>query len=147
MNLTVEVHATRPSAEIAQIEDALHRYNVAHFGNDDATPVVVLLRDETGHLYGGLVGTTYWQWLAIDLLWIDDALRGRGYGSQLLHTAETVARQRGCHSAHLDTFSFQAPAFYQQHGYEIYGTLDNYTAGQQRLYLRKRLLTQTQHEE
>lgn len=147
MNLMVEVHATRPSAEITHIEEALHRYNTAHFGSDDAIPLVVLLRDETGHLYGGLVGTTYWQWLAIDLLWIDDALRGRGFGSQLLHTAETEALRRGCHSAHLDTFSFQAPTFYQQYGYEVYGTLDNYTAGHQRLYLRKRLLTQPQLKE
>jgi hypothetical protein len=34
------------------------------------------------------------------------------------------ARERGCHSAWLDTFSFQARGFYEKRGYEEFGQLD-----------------------
>jgi hypothetical protein len=38
--------------------------------------------------------------------------------------AEIRARERGCHSAWLDTFSFQARGFYEKLGYEEFGRLD-----------------------
>jgi hypothetical protein len=36
--------------------------------------------------------------------------------------AEVHARERGCHSAWLDTFSFQARGFYEKLGYDEFGT-------------------------
>jgi ribosomal protein S18 acetylase RimI-like enzyme len=72
---------------------------------------------------GGLIGETHWNWFYISLMWIDEALRGRGHGHRLLTLAEDEARQRGATHAYLDTFSFQAPGFYQQHGYRVYGEL------------------------
>ena len=53
--------------------------------------------------------------------------------------AEARARDRGCHSAWLDTFSFQAPGFYQKLGYEEFGHLD-YRPGHQRHFLKNRLI-------
>ena len=46
---------------------------------------------------------------------------------------------RGCTQALLDTHSFQAPDFYVQQGYIIYGTIDDYPLGHQKHYLRKSL--------
>src|SRR5712692_3247481 len=46
-------------------------------------------------------------WLHIDNLWLDEALRGCGWGRRLLATAERVAVRRGCRGAWLDTRSFQ----------------------------------------
>ena len=48
-------------------------------------------------------------------------LRRRGIGQELLRLAEARARERGCHSAWLDTFSFPAPEFYPKFGYKILG--------------------------
>jgi hypothetical protein len=52
--------------------------------------------------------------------------------------AEGRAVERGCHSAWVDTFSFQAPGFYRKLGYEVFGELD-YPPEHKRFFLRKRL--------
>lgn len=44
----------------------------------------------------------------------------------------------GCHSASVDTFSFQGPQFYPRFGYVVFGTLD-YPPGHTRLFFKKRL--------
>ena len=98
----------------------------------------LVLRDAGGRLVGGLYAVLYWDWLFVDELWIDDAWRGKGLGSELLRRAETQARERGCHSVWLDTF--QALGFYEKLGYEVFGALDNYPADQRRSFLMKRLI-------
>jgi N-acetylglutamate synthase-like GNAT family acetyltransferase len=72
-------------------------------------------------------------------MWIKDELRGRGYGHRLLTLAEHEARQRGAKNAYLDTFSFQAPDFYKQHGYQVFGELPDFPPGHQRYFLTKQL--------
>jgi hypothetical protein len=63
----------------------------------------------------------------------------RLFGQELLHLAEARARERGCHSVWLDTFSFQAPEFYPKFGYREFGRLD-YPPDQQRISFQKRLI-------
>jgi GNAT superfamily N-acetyltransferase len=72
-------------------------------------------------------------------MWLPEAVRGRGYGHHLLTLAEDEARRRGARHAHLDTFSFQAPGFYEEHGYRVFGTLDDFPAGHQRYFMTKEL--------
>lgn len=99
----------------------------------------VLQAPDDEEIVGGVIGEIYWDWLHIDLLWVTDELRGRGYGHQLLTFFEQEARQRGAKNAYLDTFSFQAPGFYEQHGYRIFGTLEDFPARHQRFFLTKAL--------
>src|ERR1043165_5571392 len=54
-------------------------------------------------------------------VWLHD---GHGYGRRLLQTLEQEARAQQCHAAILDTYSFQAPEFYQRLGYEVFGVID-----------------------
>src|SRR5712691_3125402 len=71
-------------------------------------------------------------------LWVHAELRGQGIGRELMARAEQRAAALGCHSAFLDTFSFQAPGFYQKLGYTVFGTLD-YPPDHKRFFLQKRL--------
>ena len=48
-------------------------------------------------------------------------------------------RQRGCKYAFVDTFSFQAPAFYEKHGYREVFTLEDYPYTEKRHYYTKAL--------
>ena len=89
-------------------------------------------------IVAGLGGETYSGWLFIRYLWVSDALRGKGIGRELMGSAEARALERGCHSAWVDTFSFQAPGFYPKLGYQVFGELD-YPPGHKRIFLQKRL--------
>jgi GNAT superfamily N-acetyltransferase len=100
--------------------------------------IALSLRDDEGALVGGLTGMLYcWNCLSIDLLWIDEAQRGHGYGSQLLQAAEDEASRSGAHLSHLDTFDFQARDFYVKHGYEVFGELADCPPGHTRYYMKK----------
>jgi len=77
--------------------------------------------------------------LCVDLLFVPDTLRGRGLGSELMKRAEEEALARGCHSAWLDTFQFQARGFYERIGYQIFGELSDFPAGHARYFMKKAL--------
>jgi GNAT superfamily N-acetyltransferase len=77
--------------------------------------------------------------LHIGILWVHESLREHGYGRQLMAIAEREALARGCGSAFLDTFSFQALPFYARLGYEVFGELAEYPPGHTRYFLRKSL--------
>lgn len=57
----------------------------------------------------------------------------------MLADDEGAARQRGCKYAFVDTFSFQAPAFYEKHGYREVFTLEDYPYTEKRHYYTKAL--------
>ena len=101
-------------------------------------PVSVSLR-EKGKIVGGLVGEIFFGWMFVSLFWIDDKYRGKGFGQRLLGAAETQARKNGVKNVYLDTFSFQAPAFYKKLGYREFGRLKDYPAGHDRVWMTKAL--------
>jgi GNAT superfamily N-acetyltransferase len=116
---------------------ALIAYSESQSQPMSARPVAVLVKGEGGEIVGGLWGRTAWGWLHMDTLYVPDALRGAGIGSQLVRTAEAEARRRGCLGAWLDTFSFQARGFYERLGYRVFGTIENQPPGHARHFLQK----------
>jgi GNAT superfamily N-acetyltransferase len=124
----------------AAIAEGLARSNRAHVGDPNMRPLVVTVRDPaSGELHGGLWGRTAWSWLFIELVFVAEQARGAGWGRRLIRAAEAEALQRNCHSAWVDTYSFQARGFYERLGYGLFGALDDYPAGHQRFFLCKRL--------
>ena len=98
------------------------------------------MRDDEDQIVGGITGTIFWHRLYIDFLWMEESLRGKGYGSNLLMEIESFAREQNCRLIQLDTFSFQAPDFYQKNGYEVVGMVEEFpTKEHKQYYLVKRL--------
>jgi GNAT superfamily N-acetyltransferase len=139
MHISVE-HDADPQ-DMQTVERGLEAFNHEQI---DPGPgferVNILVRDGNGTIRGGLLGGTYWGWLYIRILWLHEDLRDQGYGSQLVHMAEDIARERGCHHVHLDTMSFQALDFYLKLGFEECGRLDDLPLGHCRIYLEKALI-------
>lgn len=129
----------RENPEWELIGGALTDYNAQQAGDDKGQNLCFVLQTGDQQVVGGVIGATYWDWLYINLMWIKDELRGRGFGHQLLIYAEEEARKRGAKNAYLDTFSFQAPDFYRDHGYQVFGELEDFPAGHVRYFLTKQL--------
>ena len=136
--LTVEDRPEEAALEF--LPHALEGYNESRWPHHQPwQPLGVFVRD-AGAIVAGLTGETYGGWLFVKYLWVRDDLRGGGVGRELMAQAEKRAFDRGCHSAWLDTFSFQARGFYKKLGYEEFGTLD-YPPDHKRHFMRKRLVS------
>ncbi|HHY28541.1 MAG TPA: GNAT family N-acetyltransferase [Desulfitobacterium dehalogenans] len=121
------------------IFEGLLEYNLARIEDKNPKELGVFLEDETGRKLAGLIGDTHGNWLTVKYLWVDKALRGQHIGSEILRQAEDAAKERGCKYAFLDTFNFQAPKFYKQHGYKEVFTLEEYPVTGKRHYFTKTL--------
>jgi len=119
----------------------LDAYNDERSGiPDPVSPLALLLREPgSAAIIGGLWGVSYWRWLFVDQLFVPEGNRGQGLGSALLKQAEDKARERGCIGVWLLSFSFQAPHFYRRHGYEAFGSIEDYPPGHRCTYFIKRL--------
>lgn len=125
--------------EIEFVRNALGKFNTDIVGEDGHTPISIVEYDNNGNIIGGILGGTYWGWMYVDILWVHTDHRGKGIGSQLLAEAEAEAVHRGCHHVHLDTMSWQAPEFYEKHGYTLIGSLPDIPNGHQKHLLMKAL--------
>lgn len=117
-------------------------YNVAATHGQLEKPDVTInlvVKDAEGTVLGGLFCDTFLHSLYIDVLWVDERIRGQGYGKALIDEAERLARSHGCTLAHTCTFSYQAPDFYQRQGYTVFGVLDDYPDGIRQYFLKKAL--------
>lgn len=126
-------------SEIEFVNNALARFNDAKVGPDNHELLNIVEYDDSGNVIGGILGGTYWGWMHIDILWVDEKFRKQGIGSKLLQAAEDEARRRGAHSVHVDTMSWQAPDFYKKHGYKIISELNDIPKGNKKYHLIKQL--------
>jgi GNAT superfamily N-acetyltransferase len=131
--------ASPDPADVQIIREGLDAYNATQGAPVDWVPLTVLVRDPQGRTVGGLTGGTYWGWLYIGRLWLEERIRGQAYGRRVLAEAEQEAVRRGCHHAYVDTQDFQALPFYERHGYTVYGELADMPVGHTRYSLKKRL--------
>lgn len=77
--------------------------------------------------------------LYIDVMWLSESYRGKGYGRALIEQAERIAKEKGCIFSHTCTFSYQSPEFYKACGYEIFAELPDYPDGIVQYFLKKKL--------
>jgi len=131
----------KPDAEARRlIDDRLGDYNAKHAGTWDPRPLAVLVRERSsGQIVGGMLGRTSLGLLFIDLVYIPEELRGRQLGTRMLHMAEEESARRGCRGAVLYTINFQAPGFYERHGWREFGRIPCDPPGTSRVFMTKEL--------
>jgi GNAT superfamily N-acetyltransferase len=137
------VFEPEPQAETrAAILEGLISFNSRQTAGQFGPPhnIALALRDpDTGASIGGLTARIGYSRMFVELLFVPEHLRGTGIGRQLMERAEDVAREHGCTGIWLDTFTFQAPGFYQKLGYSVFGEIRDYPPGFSRFFLHKPL--------
>lgn len=121
------------------IGDLIRSYNRSKREAAESEPLNLYVEDEHGELVAGLVAETFGNWLEIEYLFVKEDLRGQGIGSKLLQQAESEAKKRNCCYVFVNTYQFQAPAFYEKQGYKEVFTLKDYPYTGQRHYYQKKL--------
>ncbi len=129
---------TNPGASWWELYKGLAAFNAQALGETGYGLLTVTLREDEA-IVGGLVGSIWLDWLSIDLLWVAEAYRGKRHGTALMEMAETEARKQGIRNVFLNSFSFQAPGFYEKLGYRQFGRLDEFPAGHSRYWFTKAL--------
>jgi GNAT superfamily N-acetyltransferase len=119
--------------------DEIDKFNLDATGIVEFHEMLSVETDDRGELIGGLYGWSWGGTCWIEALWVREDMRRRGFGSRLLVAAEAEARRHDCKQLALDTHTFQAPRFYERHGFQVVGALDEYPKGHSKLLLRKHL--------
>jgi len=125
--------------DVRYLAERLYDYNTEQTGVYDGQWLAIFVRDDQQTIRAGIEGWTWCGSCYINTLWGHQDGRGQGVGTKLLQAAEHEAITRGYQQIVLTSFSFQAPGFYQQHGYEVFAVLEDHPRGHCNYYLRKRL--------
>lgn len=136
-DVNVKIIYTPSDEETAQIINNLWQHN-EQYAPVDIRPLLVLA-ERDGQTVAGLVARTWWEVLDIQYLWVHASLRGKGLGKKLMLFAESEGKKQNCQLATVDTFSCQAPEFYQKLGYREYGALGGYAGKYTRHYMSKNI--------
>lgn len=135
-------YTDKPAPAVAKaLVDLLLRFNDAGSGRpyDHHMLVVSITDPTTKEITGGLWGSTSYDYLHIDMLFVPEQFRRQRLGTAIMKKAEEEAVRRGCRGSYLDTFSFQARGFYEKLGYAVFGALEDTPPGHSRFFMKKTL--------
>lgn len=127
--LRYEVHDVVLADAGRVVDDGIGAFNAAAAPLGGVMPLACFARAADGEVVGGAVGRTWGECCELQQLWVSEARRREGIGAALLARFEARAAQRGCRTVYLDTFSFQAPAFYRGRGYAAAAELRGFPDG------------------
>ncbi|CAK1835599.1 GNAT family N-acetyltransferase [Vibrio crassostreae] len=130
---------TDPSdSDINEVRAGLIKHNTPFLEGIPKSQVGYYAMEEVVKV-GGVIADLWGNWLLIKFLWVDDSMKGKQVGSQLLQRLEEYAQSQGCTSSLVDTLSFQAEPFYEKHGYQCQMVLENYPLDSSLAFLTKSL--------
>jgi GNAT superfamily N-acetyltransferase len=138
-SLTLATETSPDDTTIRAIESGLTAHATGLGLPTDWSPRWIIGRDEEKVVQASVRFVLAFDWLFVNWLWVADAYRKHGIGSQLMARADAAAQERGCHGAYLDTFTFQAPKFYERLGYREFGRLNDFPPGHSRIWFSKAL--------
>lgn len=139
-NLNFEVTVGRPKLKDYKVlSDGMLSYHDKKGHRRTSEIINIFLKDTNKKVHGGIVVTVLWNGMEINSLWVEESLRGQGFGSKLVELAEKEGKLRGCTISYTNTFTWQSPEFYKKLGYKEFGKIDNFPPGSTLSYFFKNL--------
>lgn len=140
MSTRITVHAPAAPEAVAIVDAGLDEHNMAGAPLHDVQPLHVIASRHDGKVIGGAIGRTWGKCCELQQLWVAPECRSQGEGTLLMEAFEREAKARGCDLVYLDTFSFQAPAFYAKAGYVEVVRTAGFTGGVVKFAMQKQLV-------
>ena len=134
LRVSFEPHNDAPKQFVI---NGVDNHNIAATGLSTYYPVQFYLRSADDEVLGGLLGDIWGEWLHVKFVWVAAPARGRGFARAMMAAAEAYAIKRGCRSAYLETFSFQARPLYEKLGYTVFGELKDFPPGRSQFFMKK----------
>lgn len=106
---------------------------------NESEEINLTVKDNEEKLIAGILSKRVMDFLWVSFLWVDESYRGLGYGKKLLLKLEKIAKEKGYKLIRFDTFSFQAPEFYERLNYKLIATEDNYPEGHTHYFFNKEI--------
>ncbi len=132
--------AERPDDAYMPIWAPLLAFNQKTVGDAQGEAFALTLTEPgSPEVLGGLWALSLWGSFYIGLVVVPEAARGQGLGSELMARAQAAARARGCHGMWLDTYAFQARAFYERLGFAVFGQVEGPAPMFPRFFMSKTL--------
>ncbi|MGL4232546.1 MAG: GNAT family N-acetyltransferase [Casimicrobium sp.] len=145
--ITYSTHDELPNDAARVVDNGIGDFNDAAAALHEVRPLGVFARDASNAVVGGAVGRTWGRACELQQLWVSDSYRDNDIGTTLMKHFESRALTRGCEAFYLETYSFQAPAFYKKLGYRVAYALDAYPHGIERYLMRKQIAKKSSETE
>jgi GNAT superfamily N-acetyltransferase len=130
------IQSTTITPEIQKwIDDGFAEYNAAN-GYTRTQEAFCYEMQRDGQRIGVANGEFSGGWCYLSGLMVAPEWRRKGVGGQLLQYVELEAQKRKAIGVYMNTFTLEAPAFYEKHGYEKFGELNPF-ANAMRIYYKK----------
>ena len=124
-------------------DDQIIRNGIVNFNsqtiNEKATHFSVFAKDGN-QIIGGALIWEHSDALYIDVLWCNENYRKKRIGTKIISMIDEIAINKRISKLFVDTYAFQAQAFYQKHGFYCIGTIPEYLLGYDRIFMRKDIL-------
>ncbi|MFD2725484.1 GNAT family N-acetyltransferase [Hyunsoonleella rubra] len=140
MNIKVADKVDQKSYDkVVELLVEYNRSKTNQFKDEINKPIEIIVRNNNDEIIGGLYGRSIWGTLEIKTFVVKSENRNSGIGKKLILETEKEAKKRNCRFISLDTFSFQAPEFYEKLGFEKIGTETDFPKGFEKYYYRKKI--------
>jgi N-acetylglutamate synthase-like GNAT family acetyltransferase len=94
---------------------------------------------EGDQIIGGALIFEHSDALYIDVLWCNEQYRKQGIGTKIMTMIDDVAKNKRLSKIFVDTYAFQAQAFYEKHGFYCIGIIPKHLKDYDCIFMRKDL--------
>jgi len=127
--------------DVEYIESRVKEYNKAKAPSAPTEYLAACIKENDEVVGEVLAEIHFGNVLFIDILWVNEKCRGKGYATALMNHVENLALEKGCKLSHVSTYEFQALGFYKKLGYAVFGYMDDVPLGYKDYYMQKKFTT------
>ena len=102
--------------DLTVVRNGVQDYGRSQAVGGDPLPIACFLR-ERGKVVAGACGRTEFSRLFVTHLWVIEARRNKGIGTQALQRLETAAKERGVKNSLIETLDERVYRLYERLGY------------------------------